>query len=305
MSKVYITIGVSGSGKTTAIREIMQDNYLFDSNVVRINSDEKRKASLPKYNPDFNLWSQYKFDKNLEKHIASSNMQELEQALKEDKDIIIDNTHLNINILNRVIDLVQQYTEDYYIINLNVTDNINYYLHRNHNRVDSIPSAGINDQFINACKYDTIMPLESFENNNIAVVDIDGTVAHNDGHRGYFDYSRVIYDLPIHHTIEVVKALYETKRIDYIQFVSGRCSSCYDDTFRWLTQHGFNMNVHRLLMRKQKDNRKDCIIKDEIVRWCLKNKQIKYVFDDRNQMIDYWNDNKYPVFNVGDYRANF
>jgi hypothetical protein len=37
----------------------------------------------------------------------------------------------------------------------------------------------------------------------------------------------------------------------------------------------------------------------------LKQNNIKYLFDDRNQVIDMWWDNKLPVFHVGDYRNVF
>ena len=158
----------------------------------------------------------------------------------------------------------------------------------------------INDQYLLAAQSGYL----ELSSSNIALVDIDGTVAIKCD-RSPFEYNKADNDTPNQYVIDTINALYETKRIDYIQFLSGRESYSYELTRNWLIKHGFDMTKHRLLMRRTSDHRRDSVIKNEIYESCLKQNNIKYLFDDRNQVIDMWWDNKLPVFHVGDYRNVF
>lgn len=298
MKKAYILYGISASGKTTRANEILKSQP-----AVYINRDTVRRQQLNLEETD-NLWSSYSFNKDLESKVTTICDKLLGEAVKEEKDIVVDNTHLNLRQRDELSFNLMKKGYIVSLINTTTTDKLSFYINNNKARRDSLSSGVINDQFIKQC-INKDVDQSIFLPVRIALVDIDGTIAHNDGHRSYFDYINVDKDLPIQHTIEVVKALYETNRIDYIQFLSGRDSSCYDLTLKWLEQQGFDMNTHNLFMRLKDDRRKDYIVKKEILDNCLINKKIEYVFDDRNQIVDLWHDLKLPVFNVGDYRERF
>lgn len=298
MKKAYILYGISASGKSTKANEILKSQP-----AVYINRDTIRRQQLNLEETD-NLWSSYSFNSSFESKVTVVCNKLLEDAIKEEKDIVVDNTHLTLRYRDELsFNLMKEgYTVS--LINTTTTDKLSFYINNNKVRRDSLPSGVINDQFIKQC-INKDVDQSIFLPARIALVDIDGTIAHNDGHRSFFDYKKVDKDLPIQHTIDVIKALYETNRIDYIQFLSGRESVCYDLTLQWLEKQGFDMNVHNLFMRLKEDRRKDSVIKKEILDNCIINKELLYVFDDRNQMVDLWHDLKLPVFNVGDYRERF
>ena len=294
--KATILIGISGSGKSTYIAQNTHDQ--FGPSVI--SKDNIRKSLIKNYNPNKNLWDQYSFKDN-EDSINSLFDIQLREAAKNKQNIVIDNTNLSKSKNERLERLLKNYgyVEINYI-NFNLTDNINFYLKNNQNRINTIPMRAINDQYLLAAQSGYL----ELSSSNIALVDIDGTVAIKCD-RSPFEYNKANNDTPNQYVIDTINALYETKRIDYIQFLSGRESYSYELTRDWLIRHGFDMNKHRLLMRKTRDCRRDSIIKNEIYESCLKQNNIKYLFDDRNQVVDMWWDNKLPVFHVGDYRNVF
>ena len=296
--KAHIMIGISASGKSTYVKEHAT------SNSVIINNDSARRRFVG-IKPEDNLWNYYKFDKNVESQVKSEINNLINYGFQYKKDLWIDNTNLTAIKNENLKKFLEQLGYEVHFHNLNTSSNINTYLYRNQQRIDELKPSVINDQYIRAC----INNYVDFETGDrvqarIALVDIDGTVAIK-CNRSPFEYNKAANDTPNQYVIDTINALYETKRIDYIQFLSGRESYSYELTRDWLIRHGFDMNKHRLLMRRTGDHRKDAIIKQEIYETCLKQNAIKYLFDDRNQVIDMWWDNKLPVFHVGDYRNVF
>ena len=294
--KATILIGISGAGKSTYIAQNTHDQ--FGPSVI--SKDNIRKSLIKNYDPIKNLWDQYSFKDN-EDSINSLFDIQLREAAKNKQNIVIDNTNLSKSKNERLERLLKNYGYveiDY--VNFNLTDNINFYLENNQNRINTIPMRAVNDQYLLAAQSGYL----ELSSSNIALVDIDGTVAIKCD-RSPFEYNKADNDTPNQYVIDTINALYETKRIDYIQFLSGRESYSYELTRDWLIRHGFDMNKHRLLMRKTRDCRRDSIIKNEIYESCLKQNNIKYLFDDRNQVVDMWWDQKLPVFHVGDYRNVF
>ena len=299
--KATILIGISGSGKSTYVKE-----HAIPGSVI-INNDSIRRRSL-NIDPEDNLWNYYKFDKNVESQVKSETNALIDNAFYNKKDLWIDNTNLTTSKNEQLKELLEKLNYEVYFHNLNTSSNINTYLYQNQQRIDKLKPSVINDQYIRAC----INNYVSFETGDrvqarIAIVDIDGTVADHCNQRSPFDWSKVSNDKPRSYVIETLNALYNFGSIDFIQFLSGRESICYEDTKLWLQDvAGFDMNKHRLLMRQRRDNRKDVIIKSEIYENCIKDKyEVKFVFDDRNQVVDYWWDQNLPVFHVGDYRNVF
>ena len=299
--KAHIMIGISASGKSTYVKEHAT------SNSVIINNDNARRRFVG-INPEDNLWDYYKFDKNVESQVKSETDALINDAFYNNKDLWIDNTNLTAIKNENLKKFLEQLGYEVHFHNLNISSNINTYLCRNQQRINELKPSVINDQYIRAC-INNYVDFETGDRvqSRIALVDIDGTVADHCNQRSPFDWSRVSNDRPRPYVIETLKALYNFGSIDFIQFLSGRESICYDDTMIWLQNvAGFDMTRHRLLMRQRKDNRKDVIIKSEIYENCIKDKyEIKFVFDDRNQVVDYWWDQKLPVFHVGDYRNVF
>lgn len=119
------------------------------------------------------------------------------------------------------------------------------------------------------------------------IVDIDGTIAHMHN-RGPFDWKRVGED----HFDTLVGSIVEhfvIKGYEVI-FLSGRDEICRTQTEEWLEKN-FSFFVHNLLMRTNKDYRKDSIVKQEIFfRDIASNYNVHAVIDDRPQVVRMWHE---------------
>lgn len=69
-------------------------------------------------------------------------------------------------------------------------------------------------------------------------------------------------DTPIKDTIAVMNAMYESGYIVII--LTGRSDEVYKDSINWLFGNG--AKFHTIIMRRADDNRKDTIIKEEVLR---------------------------------------
>lgn len=107
MNKLIILIGISGSGKSTWTANYIKKNI----NTVRINRDSLRLSlvtTLDGYYQNKNLQQRERIVNGLEDEI-------FEQAVSRELDIIIDNTNLKQEYINRWIHLSQptNYTIEY------------------------------------------------------------------------------------------------------------------------------------------------------------------------------------------------
>ena len=149
------------------------------------------------------------------------------------------------------------------------------------------------------------------------LVDIDGTAAIMNDRKPY-DYDKVGNDsinFPVWETISALekakgyKIVFASGRMN-VEF-PGRCErkdksyrrgympgddteypTCFDLTLAWLSKYCklYDMEVNpALFMREQDDNRKDSIVKKELYQGQIaKLYDIKFVIDDRQQVVDMW-----------------
>jgi hypothetical protein len=119
------------------------------------------------------------------------------------------------------------------------------------------------------------------------LVDIDGTLAKM-GPRSPYAWDRVGEDTPHADIIDLVDTLRESGA--QIIFISGRDGSCHDETSEWLAKYvGDWTREALLLMREEKDSRRDSIVKEEIYRNEIERKyNVWFVLDDRDQVVEMW-----------------
>jgi len=121
------------------------------------------------------------------------------------------------------------------------------------------------------------------------ICDLDGTLAHNDGKRSFYDEIKCYGD-SVDSTVSYVMSLLAKDGLE-ILFVSGRKEKSRDETVRWLSDKApFGINKgFGLFMRKDSDNRKDCIVKEEIYRNEIEpNFNVVLVMDDRDSVVSMW-----------------
>jgi hypothetical protein len=85
-----------------------------------------------------------------------------------------------------------------------------------------------------------------------------------------------------------------------IIFLSGRTAGCHRATTDWLYGY-FGDNWEELYMRPVGDNRKDSVVKMELFDKYVRNRyDVRYVLDDRNQVVEMWRSLGLTVLQVAD-----
>ena len=148
------------------------------------------------------------------------------------------------------------------------------------------------------------------------ICDVDGTIAyHDETMRKHYDYSLVLQDIPIRHTILIVQAVIN-EGIEPI-FVTGRADEnegkVRSDTVYWINKYvtdvPFNlyMRPEFLLGRPDKrDFRKDFEVKEEIYRKYVEPKwDVEFALDDRLQVCQMWHRIGISLLRTGDPDAVF
>jgi len=139
-----------------------------------------------------------------------------------------------------------------------------------------------------------IYPIWDNSKRDAIIVDIDGTLAHTSGKRGWYDYDKVHLDDLDECVARIVNDL-SNKYLVII--VTGRDVDCRSETEGWLDSKGVVWNF--LFMRKSGDKRKDSIVKEEIF-WSeiAERFNVVGVFDDRGQVVKCWRDLGLKCFQV-------
>lgn len=296
MSSIELTVGPSCSGKTSYAVERVANSK---GKLINSNRDDIRFTMFA-----ISDYSNYKFTKEREQMVTDVQFAMAEAALKVGKGIIVSDTNLEPSRWVKWKELAKQhnicfrikyFSEDYSVL-----------LERNLHRGRSTCPKVIKMQFDKFeqnspthINYWTPKPyVNPTEGRKCWIVDIDGTLAHMDGLRGAFDYSKVGLDRPDQHVIDLVNMLYGLGH--RIIIMSGREDSCFDETVKWLMKH--KVKYDQLYMRKSGDQRKDNIVKDEMFIDHIEPKGyiIQGVLDDRNQVVSMWRKKGLKVFQVED-----
>lgn len=270
MPKCIVTVGCSGSGKSTYTREINKDSFFFE-----INRDMWR---FDLFCNGVHDWSRYKFTKEKEKLVTLKCDEDWNNCVAHKLDVIVSNTNLNKKDIDYWKTKAEEAGYDFEIKYFDV--DLEELLKRDSKRgALSVGREVILKQYqkwlelINARVYtpNTSLP-------KTIVSDVDGTVAKMVG-RNPYDWARVGEDEP---RVEIIKLIegYTNSYADKLVFVSGRDGSCYDETYKWLHRH--ISQPFELYMRAAGDQRKDTVIKEEIIFNILEPKyNIVMWFDDR------------------------
>lgn len=142
------------------------------------------------------------------------------------------------------------------------------------------------------------------------IFDIDGTLADIRHRRPFLEQeipdwkafnNKMGDDTPNTPVIALYKTLWHSGEYDII-LTSGRAERDRKITEQWLIWNDIPFN--RLEMRKDKDNRADYTIKQEILDMFIKEgKEILFAVDDRQQVVDMWRRNGITCLqcDVGDF----
>lgn len=286
---ITVLIGVSGSGKTTEALKLLSEN----PNMIRVNRDDIRKVLFGVEQTDKHYYER-KDLKRCEKRVTDISEQIIYDALNDNKDIVLDNTNLDVKYINEIIDKFNHLsTIELIFLHQTGKDELEIFRQRLLERYDGdIEAVKYLDKqwrkFENLLVYFWGKPLLYMQTapkirfnpdeDKTYIFDLDGTICDNI-HRSPFDESKVTGDKIIEPVAIVAKGIDALKNT--VIYVSGRTNECYDDTKTWLQNNGLWFENSELFMRKKGDSRPDYIVKEEIITKIADKYNVIGVVDDR------------------------
>ncbi len=286
-NKIIILIGISGSGKSTFAKDYVKNN----KNSVIISRDTIRMALFGFNEETYNEY--YKNDTTeREKIVTHFFNAQVWNALENGLDVVVDNTHLSTSYI---------YAYKQFGVKLEIcifNENIDVCIQRDFERVKCVGADVVNKQHKQFQKLLSSNFEEDIKNFNqeisdifenckkaefdsekldCVVVDIDGCMAHTNGKRSPFDYSKVGVDDVDELLLYIIKVLDFDNLV--IIFCTGRDEVCRTDTIKWFQKH--KIPFDGLFMRKEGDKRKDNVVKPELWGEIQKEFNIKFIIEDR------------------------
>lgn len=294
MIKVFTAKGIPASGKSTWAKEEVRKGK---GRVKRVNRDDLRAMiDGGAYSPEN------------EKLVLKVRDLIIQNSVKNGIDVIVDDTHIrdkgrnfdDICSIVEVLGLDVQVIEKPFYIDLETAlerdaarpnpvgetvirtfwkDSGGKQFKLYKPRVETFYAADLgNDKKI---KYDPKLP-------EAIMVDLDGTLALLNGRNPYDASECDINDIINEPVAETIRLYYNSGR--RIIFCSGRLTQYREATIRFIEKHLPGIE-YILFMRRDGDRRKDALIKNEIYRNEIQGKyNIKFVLDDRDQVVSLWRD---------------
>lgn len=284
--KLILMIGESGSGKSTIAKAMVDKNPEKYVSISRDNLriELRKEPDCPK-------------GEGFEPHVKKVQMARAAKFLKEDKNVIIDDTNIHLQTRLNWEKFAEHKAE---FAPYRVFTGMEECIARDAQRTGSarVGRAVIHRQFLMSKR----LPINL--DKPVVIVDVDGTVADSTGVRNVYDESQVGKDKVVPAIRDWVNALAEDHTI---LVVSGRKSTCGDATADWFNSGGVWFDY--MFMRHGYDvNKPDTVIKqgilDEILGMIPKHK-IAFVIDDRPKVCKMWKENGltvYPVRGTTDHR---
>jgi len=280
MKIITILRGLPASGKSTYAKELVKAN---PGMYKRINRDDMRE-----------MLDGYHFSKSNEKFVKRLRDWLIMEALRDGKHVIVDDTNLSQKNINRINDLANSYKkqtgEQVKVEVKEFTIDLQTAIERDAKRKRPVGRRNIEKlhrQFYAPDDKKGRGPYYAEQDKTLPqaiICDIDGTLAIIEG-RSPFDATLCEQDALNEPIANLVKA--EFAKGTHLFLFTGRMDSCKTQTLNWLQK--MDIPYHQLVMRKTDDVRKDAIVKKEFFETHVRHQYfVKYVLDDRNQVVDMW-----------------
>lgn len=298
MRFVEILQGLPASGKTTYAKEKINEN---PHQYTRVNKDDLRAM----------MHNSHHSAKNNEKQVLRVESYIIEDALVNNKSVIVDSTNLSQSHINRIKAIVAKYP--------NVSCKVKYFdvsleecIERNKNRKESVPEdviRGMWGKYIFVREFYPTTKNEKIDLEKYLLVDMDGTLADCTHREHYVKPNTEIgsnkknWDMffnltPLDPVRYDVLDLIQKKYKDIPKvIVTARAEEWRPHTEKWLKEKG--IEFHQILMRNSNDRREDSIVKKEILDTYCDVSSVVAVIDDRPPVIEMWRQNGLHVEDVG------
>ena len=296
MPTLTITRGLPASGKTTWARK-----YAADTGAVRVNRDDLRAMMFDRLHGL--TWEE-------EKAVTDASRAQTAAHLNAGRDVVADDMNLRPRYVREWARLARLHTADLVVHAMPDTD-VDECVRRDAARGGKVGEPAIRRLAGKYLRGGAYLPVPDDQPDTAAapyvprwgappavMVDIDGTLATR-GDRSPFDWGRVAEDTPVEAVVDAVRA---ARDAGYrIIFCSGRSDECRRETREWLAKYAGHTPSEPLLMRAADDIRKDAVVKLELFdRHVRDSYDVRYVLDDRQQVVDAWRSIGLTVFQVAE-----
>jgi predicted kinase len=324
MLEIILCCGAPASGKSSWAREQVAKD---PENWVRINNDDLRAMC------NGSVWSA-----NYEKLITNTRNFLIREALKMDKNVILDNVNANKRHFEDACKIAATMQKDIKVRQQLFYCEIEELLERDAKRTGTAQVGeavvrkwfkelgGKQFKFANP-KIEIFVAGQAPTNadggirpppfkdgkEKVLVCDLDGTISlfcctdkkgnkvirHPDAPwRNPYDAAKADNDLPNEAVVEAIKMAHAYGL--KIVFCSGRYKD-YEPQTRIFLDNAIPGIPYELLMRNSGDSRKDAIIKEELYTTHIEpNYNVVFVLDDRKQVVDFWRSKGLACFQVAE-----
>lgn len=279
MSKVYITVGLPGSGKSSWAYEFVENSK---RPVTAISLDDLRLALFGhKKNSPRTL------SKGKEKQVVRSEEAIVLAALERGEDVVVHDTHLGVRRHHRWAELIKPPHE---LVVKKFPVSLSTAIHRDQNRAESVGESVVRRLHDVGIKNGTLDQPHLYQPaSNLpeaVLVDLDGTLALL-AHRSPYSEEECETDEPNVPVLRMLSAWQAANPGCVTILCTGRRDLAHDQTVAWLRSH--NVSYDFLYMRRSDDMRADSEVKMDIFDESIKDKfDVVTVFDDRQQVVDMW-----------------
>lgn len=298
MTELHITRGLPASGKSTFAREWVAEH---PAQRARVNRDDTRTMVHPAV-----PWS-----RDTEDITTTVDHAAIRALLRNGRDVVVDDTNLNGRTIRALAKIAGQCGAELVVHDFPI--DVEAAIARDAERLHPVGADVIRrmhyrylahlkgafpapPQPVAAPEFKPYTPVPGTP--KAVIVDVDGTLAHNYGHRSFYDYSRVRDD-GVHQPI--ADLLWQFIDQGYVPIImSGRDESCREDTETWLFDKlgllpqghgavGDERDYVGPFMRTTGDNRDDAVVKLELFDEHVRDHyDVRYVLDDRNRVVKAW-----------------
>lgn len=277
--QIILTQGLPASGKSFWAREVIRNS---NGKAKRINKDLLRE-----------MFDDSKYSKPNEEFVLSVRDLIVKEALTAGfETIIIDDTNFEDRHRERMLGLAEAHKartgEEIDVQYKSFTDvPLDTCLQRDSERDKSVGEKVIKDMHRRYIQPLLVRNVGTNHKGDSVIFDVDGTVAHNDGGRGWYEWNKVHLDKPITSVIRIAQ-MYKAAGYKII-VVSARegTEECRRLTEQWMRDHGMPFDL--FFMRPANDYRRDSIIKAEIYEKHIKGiLDVEVVYDDRSEVVKFW-----------------
>lgn len=278
----YILIGLPGSGKT-----YLRNKYIESGKATYyLNKDELREK-----NPTLN-----------EKHIHQLFLDQLQVMCDSEKNLVLDNTHLNRRTVNQFRAVLERngYTVEEKELEIPLYKCVLRDQIRRANGERYVGQSVILRMAMDYGKYEHLGITMNFAGEDATLWDLDGTICDIQHRRHYVqntpkNWKKFFAGIRDDKVNKAVASIYHANKNTKI-LVSGRGEEYRRETELWLEENGF-IDYYILLMRNKGDHRDDTIVKREIHDKYIKPYfNVQWIVDDRKRVVDMWRSLGYTVF---------